>query len=133
MHDAQDFSLPIEVVAPERAVDDHAPTRPYPRAPLPGVDLRSAEERRALPHPTMPEVGTPEPAPLPPVPVADAPLAARARMRSRVDLTPPPTPLPRAEPLSDAEERRMMRRARGYRRQAWAQELLRRFNFEKSR
>ncbi|HEX6839006.1 MAG TPA: hypothetical protein VF334_20650 [Polyangia bacterium] len=113
MQDGSDFSLPIVVVLPERRVvvsDEHASTTPFVRAPLPGVDAR--------------------PAPLPAARHAWLPsktVAARPRMRHLRSLPPPPT---RATPLSDDDEKRMQRRVRAYRRQAWAQRLLERFQFE---
>ena len=133
MHDATDFSLPIVVMAPERRIvaDDHATTTPFSRARLPGVDLRPAQQRAAeaaeLPAPAEP---TPLPAPRhawlpshsgrPPVP---------SRIKARSLLGVPPPPLTRAAPLSDDDEKRMLRRARAYRRIAWAKRLLRRFLF----
>jgi hypothetical protein len=41
-----DFSLSITVTPPERAVDEHAPTQPFLRPALPGVDLSRADEAR---------------------------------------------------------------------------------------
>ena len=133
MQDAADFSLPIVVVLPERrvVVDEQASTTPFTRANLPGVDLRPAQQRAAdvsrLPRPVEP---TALPAPRhawigshsgrQPVP---------SRLKARSLLGVPPPPPPRAVPLSDDDEQRMLKRARAYRRMAWAQRLLERFQF----
>jgi hypothetical protein len=133
MQDASDFSLPIIVVLPERKVivDEHASTVPFPRAKLPGVDLRPSQER-AVDAGRVPVSIEPTPLPAPrhawiashsgqhPVP---------SRLKARSLLGVPPPPPPRAVPLSDDDEQRMSRRARAYRRMAWAQRLLERFQF----
>lgn len=138
MQDASDFSLPIVVVLPERKVivDEQASTTPFSRANLPGVDLRPPEERAAgeraadASRPPLRVQPTPLPAPRHawigshssrnPVP---------SRLKARSLLGVPPPPPPRAVPLSDDDEQRMLRRARAYRRMAWAQRLLERFQF----
>jgi hypothetical protein len=131
MQDGYDFSLPIVVMAPQRRVvaDDHATTIPFARANLPGVDLRPAQERAAaieqLPAPVEP---------LPPprhawLPSHSGRQPVPSRLKARSLLGVPPPPPTRAAPLSDDDERRMQRRARAYRRMAWAQRLLERFHF----
>jgi hypothetical protein len=135
MQDASDFSLPITIVLPERRVvaDEHAATAPFKRAKLPGVDLRPAQ-LRAAEVARMPAPKEPTPLPLPPPRHAWLPSHSGhpvpSRLRARSLLGVPPPPPPRATPLSDEDEQRMMRRARGYRRQAWAQRLLEHFHFE---
>jgi len=134
MQDAADFSLPIVVVLPERKVivDEQAATAPFARANLPGVDLRPAIERTAeiarLPAPSS------EPSPLPAPRHAwigshstRHPVPSRLKARSLLGVPPPPPP--RAVPLSDDDEQRMLKRARAYRRMAWAQRMLERFQF----
>jgi len=137
MQDASDFSLPITVVLPERRVvaDEHAATTPFVRAKLPGVDLRPANERRDAPASSPPPgAASPSQAPLPAPRHAWLPSPTRAgvpsRLKARSLLGLPPPPAPRATPLSDDDEERMQRRVRAYRRQAWAQRLLERFQFE---
>lgn len=105
MQDA-DFLLPIVVVLPERrgAADEHATTTPFARAPLPA------------PRHAWPDLAT------------KAAVPSRLKARGLRGLPPPPAT--RAPPLSDDDEQRMQRRARAYRRQAWAQRLLERFQFE---
>lgn len=133
MQDAHDFSLPIVVVLPERKVivDEQASTTPFTRANLPGVDLRPAQERAAEAARMPARVVEPTPLPAPrhawlahstrnPVP---------SRLKARSLLGVPPPPPPRAVPLSDDDEQRMLKRARAYRRMAWAQRLLERFQF----
>jgi hypothetical protein len=129
MQDGSDFSLPIVVVLPDRKVivDERAATAPFIRAKLPGVDLRPAEERASQPvaHEATPvPLAAPRHAWLPP----HNPVPSRQKARSLLGVPPPPAP--RAVPLSDDDEKRMLRRERGYRRQAWAQRLLERFQFE---
>jgi hypothetical protein len=134
MQDAHDFSLPIVVTAPERRVvtaDDHATTIPFARARLPGVDLRPAQER-ASEVARMPAPAEPPPLPAPrhawlPSHSGRQPVPSRIKARSLLGVPPPP-PV-RAAPLSDDDERRMQRRARTFRRIAWAQRLLVRFQF----
>ncbi len=129
MRDASDFSLPIVIVLPERRVvaDEHAATRPFIRANLPGVDLRPAPDR-ATAVARRPAAVEPPPAPAPrrPSPLPGVP----SRLKARSLLGVPPPPAPRASPLSDDDEQRMRRRTRAYERIAWAQRLLRRFRFE---
>lgn len=119
MQDA-DFLLPIVVVLPERRVvaDEHAATTPFMRAPLPGVDLGKARDPAA-----------PLPAPRHAWPATPTKAAVPSRLKARILQAVPPPPT-RATPLSDDDEQRMQRRARAYRRQAWAQRLLERFQFE---
>jgi hypothetical protein len=162
MQDA-DFSLPIVVELPERraradrrvagdrrAAAELATTTPFKRAALPGVDLRTAEERavttrRPVPTATRkaaaPNAAAPkdaaatstaavEPLPAPRhawLPSPSHPVPSRVRARSLLGVPPPPAP--RAVPLSDDDERRMQRRVRAWRRIAWAQRLLERFQF----
>jgi hypothetical protein len=104
MQDASDFSLPIEIALPERkvAADEHAATTPFVRPPLP-------PPRHAWP-------------------AAPTRAAVPSRIKARSLLPPPPT---RATPLSDDDERRMQRRARAYRRQAWALRMLERFQLDR--
>jgi hypothetical protein len=132
MQDATDFSLPIVVVLPERKVivDEHASTAPFTRANLPGVDLRPPKERAeaaqsharieptALPAPRHAWIGSHS---------GRHPVPSRLKARSLLGVPPPPPP--RAVPLSDDDEQRMLKRARAYRRMAWAQRLLERFQF----
>lgn len=156
MQDATDFSLRILVVEPERPlhVDEQLTTTPFVRANLPGVDLRPARERTAtikIPTPAAAApaailaVPSPEPLaasrsaarrtaanPLPPprhawLPSPNHPVPSRVRARSLLGVPPPPPT--RASPLSDDDERRMVRRARAWRRMAWAQRMLERFQF----
>jgi hypothetical protein len=130
-----DFSLPIVVVLPERRVvvaDEQAATTPFARAKLPGVDLRPALERAAEAA-RMPVAVELEALPPPchawlPSHSAQHPVPSRVRARSLLGVPPPPPP--RASPLSDDDGKRMMKRARAYRRMAWAQRLLERFQFE---
>jgi hypothetical protein len=134
MQDGSDFSLPIVVVLPDRKVivDERARTKPFIRANLPGVDLRPPNERSTPVlerRPSRPSPIAPEAAPLP------APRHAwlgsqAAQVHARSVLEVPPPPAPRAVPLSDDDEQRALRRARAYRRQAWAQRMLERFQFE---
>src|SRR5690242_3809634 len=133
MQDGSDFSLPIVVVLPDRKVivDERAATKPFIRANLPGVDLRPANERSTPVlerRPARPSAVTPAAAPLPAPRHAwlgsqaaspHAPSASQVRARSLMGVPPPPAP--RAVPLSDDDEQRMLRRTRAYRRQAWAQ------------
>ncbi|HWE28040.1 MAG TPA: hypothetical protein VHB97_08570 [Polyangia bacterium] len=133
MQDASDFSLPILVVLPERKVivDEQASTTPFTRARLPGVDLRPAQERAAAAAKLPPAI---DPAPLPAprhawVPSASGRHPVPSRLKARSLLGVPPPPPPRAVPLSDDDERRMLERVRAYRRMAWAQRLLERFQF----
>ena len=116
MQDASDFSLPILIVLPERKVvaDEHAATTPFVRAPLPGVDPPS---RAPLPAPRHAWPSSPTKAAVP------------SRLKARILHAVPPPPS-RATPLSDDDEKRMQRRTRAYRRQAWAQRMLERFQFE---
>lgn len=123
-----DFSLPIVVVLPERRIvaDEHAATTPFIRAPLPGVDPRPARSR---------PVGAPlERAPLPPArhawPSSPTRAAVPSRLKARSILAAAPPPATRAVPLSDDDGKRMERRVRAYRRQAWAQRMLERFQFD---
>lgn len=134
MQDASDFSLPIVVVLPERKVivDEQASTTPFARAKLPGVDLRPAQLRAAAVARLRPEA---QPEALSSRPRATTPSrSARhslpSRLKARSLLGVPPPPALRAVPLSDDDERRMLARARAYRRKAWAQRLLAHFGFE---
>lgn len=142
MQDASDFSLRIMVVEPERrvVVDEHMTTLPFKRVDLPGVDPRPKKERTVtvrlpLPPTTTPVATTPvappaEPLPAPRhawLPSPNHPVPSRVRARSLLGLPPPP-PI-RAAPLSDDDERRMQRRVRAWRRIAWAQRMLERFQF----
>ena len=123
-----DFSLPIVVVLPERRIvaDEHAATTPFIRAPLPGVDPRPARPR--------PVGAPPARAPLPPARHAWPPAPTRAavpsRLKARSILAAAPPPATHAVPLSDDDGKRMERRVRAYRRQAWAQRMLERFQFD---
>jgi len=133
MQDASDFSLPITVVLPEGKVivDERAKTVPFKRANLPGVDLRPAQQRaEAAAKLPAPEELTPLPLPPPRHAwlAAHNPVPSRVKARSLLGVPAPPPP--RAVPLSDEDEKRMMRRAHAYRRQAWAQRMLERFQFE---
>jgi len=114
MHDASDFSLRITVSPPEDAEDDVSPTRPFVRPELPGVDLRQTQQR-AEQAPRLPPP-PPAPEPLPPPPTLP-------RLGS-------PLPRPPQAPEDD-EKTRVERRERTRRRQVWARNLLRRFNFER--
>lgn len=156
MQDGSDFSLPIVVVLPERKVvvaDDRAATTPFIRAPLPGIDPRPTRAR-AEAAPPRAEAAPPraEAAPradAPPLRAEAAPRTAavplpaprhawlssatRAAVPSRIKarhLAAVPPPPSHATPLSDEDEKRMQRRMRAYRRQAWAQRMLERFQFE---
>ncbi len=117
-----DFSLPIVVVLPERRVvaDERAKTTPFIRAPLPGVDPRAPRQRPAT---------APLPAPRHAWPSSPTQAAVPSRMKARHLAAVPPPPS-HATPLSDEDEKRMQRRVRAYRRQAWAQRMLERFQFE---
>lgn len=147
MQDGSDFSLPIVVVLPDRKVivDERAATTPFIRANLPGVDLRPANERSTPVlerRPARPSAVAPEAAPLPAPrhawlgsqatsPHATSPHPpSPSQIRARSLLGVPPPPAPRAVPLSDDDEQRALRRVRAYRRQAWAQRMLERFQFE---
>jgi hypothetical protein len=127
MQDGSDFSLPIVVVLPDRKVivDERAATKPFIRANLPGVDLRPPNERSTPVLERRPEAA---PLPAPRHAWLGSPSASQVRARSLLGVPPPPAP--RAVPLSDDDEQRAMRRVRAYRRQAWAQRLLERFQFE---
>lgn len=133
MQDVRDFSLPIVVVLPERrvvAADDHVTTTPFRRASLPGVDLTPARERP--PAARRPLSGLPAPSVAEPAAVAALRSPAHpqpSKIRARSLLGVPPPPPTRASPLSDDDERRMQRRARAWRRIAWAQRMLERFGF----
>ncbi|MGZ3406057.1 MAG: hypothetical protein ACXVDD_02975 [Polyangia bacterium] len=135
MQDAHDFSLRIVVTAPERRVvvvaDEHATTLPFARANLPGVDLRPAQERTSQitrpPAPVGAEPLAPSRHAWLPSHSGQKPVPSRLKARSLLGVPPPPPA--RAAPLSDDDERRMERRARAYRRMAWAQRLLERFQF----
>jgi hypothetical protein len=120
MQDASDFSLPIIVVTPEprAAADDHQTTVPFRRPTLPGVGPRVARVDPARPRPAARHASPPDPGH--PVP---------SRQRARRLLGVPPPPPTRAAPLSDDDGRRMERRARAWRRIAWAQRMLERFQF----
>jgi hypothetical protein len=146
MQDASDFSLRIVVVEPDRrvvVVDDQIPTVPFPRARLPGVDLRPQRERsvtQKLPAPPSPTpvATTPVTRPGKPLPaprhawLASPHNPQPSRVRARSLLGVPPPPPVRAAPLSDDDERRMQRRTRAWRRIAWAQRMLERFGFAAS-
>lgn len=120
MQDPGDFTLRIVVMPPERApVDEGATTNLFSRPPLPGVDL--AHVRRARAQLERP------PAPLPPP--RHAWIAPRASAAPAPGATPPPPLRPHASPLSDDDGKRMARRIRANRRIAWAQTMLRRFQF----
>jgi hypothetical protein len=134
MQDAADFSLRITLVEPERRVvaDDQLTTTPFKRANLPGVDLRPAAERPApVARPAaaaVPKTNTPLAAPRHAwLPSPSHPVPSRIRARSLLGVPPPPPP--RATPLSDEDEHRMQRRVRAWRRIAWAQRMLERFQF----
>ena len=132
-----DFSLPIVVVLSDRRVvaEDQLPTLPFKRANLPGVDLRPAQERPSLAAPparTPVAANAAEPRPLPAprhawLPSPSHPVPSKVRARSLLGVPPPPAP--RAAPLSDDEERRIQARVRAWRRIAWAQRMLERFQF----
>jgi hypothetical protein len=105
-----DFSLPIVVMPPEPSPDDHARTRPFTRA---GVIEPLAAPR----HAWLPSHSGQPPSP--------------SRQKARSLLGVPPPPPVRASPLNEDEEaRRIERRVRARQRIAWAQALLRRFQFE---
>jgi hypothetical protein len=147
MHDSADFTLRITVMAPERAVDDYAPTAPFERPKgLPGVTGRPAPRPQPPQQPPRPmprrAISTSAPtaptlqaeAPKVMAPSIPSPTAASALVRltagGMIDVPPPPRPTPRAEPLSDDEEDRVLRRARAHKKIAWARQMLRKFNFE---
>lgn len=155
MHDVADFTLRITVMAPERAperaIDDYAQTQPFARPNgLPGVTGRPASRPQAPQQPPRPMPQrllavapvTPKAAPSAPTLQPDAPTvmapsipsptleSALLRVKARGTIELPPPPAPRASPLSDDEERRVVRRAHAHRKIAWARNLLRRFHFE---
>jgi hypothetical protein len=140
---AHDFSLDITVDIPADPrppvrrvhVDEHAPTRPFTRVaalpnidrrPLPGVDLRPAQQRPAeAAH--LPVAVEPAPLAAPrhawmPAHSGHAPTPSRQKARSLLGVPPPPPT--RAAPLSDEDGARAARRVRAYKRQAWAQDML---------
>ena len=117
MQDASDFSLRIVVMAPEQPVraDDHATTTPFTcappagRRPAPGrrahrgvAPARGAARRSAAAGGSASGLAAAAP------PVQPSPSRIKARSLLGVP-APPPT---RAAPLSDEEEKRMLRRAR---------------------
>ena len=136
MQDGSDFSLPIVVVLPERnvIVDERAKTRPFIRAKLPGVDMRTQQERATQPPvaaaPQRPVAREVAPLPAPRHAWLPSPNTVTSRQKTRHLQSVPPPPATRAVPLSDDDEQRALRRARAYRRQAWAQRMLERFQFE---
>lgn len=125
MQDPADFTLRIVVMPPESAlVDEGAPTNLFPRqAP---VDLARVRVMRTMvPRDSL--APAPTPPPLPPPRHAWIP---STRPLDAARLTPPPPPLrPHASPLSDDDGKRAARRARAHRKIAWAQSMLRRFQF----
>ncbi len=127
MQDAADFSLRITVVEPDRRVvtEEQLTTTPFQRVSLPGVDPVPKANR---PPANRPLANGPLPAPRHAwLPSPGHPVPSRIRARSLLGVPPPPPP--RAVPLSDEDEQRMQRRARAWRRMAWAQRMLEHFQF----
>jgi hypothetical protein len=133
--DGHDFSLPIFVAPPER-VDEQAPTKPFSklpplpavqRRPLPGVDLRPPQQREVAESLLAAASADPAAQPARPSHSARHPIPSRQRARSLLGVPPPPAP--RAAPLSDDDADRAARRARALQRIAWAERMLRKFQF----
>jgi hypothetical protein len=158
MQDPRDFTLRITVMAPERALDDAGPTKPFATFDGTQTAHEPAPLPRLTPLPSLMPSPRPTAAPLPSLSsLPRAPLAAEPWTSATAIITPPHrrlTSLPASEPvaapqwreptaphelppppsheevaLAHAEERRLQRRARGRARRARAQALLRRFKF----
>lgn len=121
MEDTVDFSLPITVVAPEE-LEEVATTTPFQRQSLPAVGLGRAMRPDPGPPPSRTRLRFGETF------AADLHQQATEILPRRGAL--PPAPRVHASPLSDDDEKRAARRARALRKQSWARNMLRRFQFE---